>query len=487
MATEGMAVRRVSWAFPAWLRSLLALTLAAAVLFLLALGLRATRLPLHISDDGRPTHLHTHAQTVGEALHGAGLSLYPEDRVTPPLDAAVQPGMVIQVKRAMPVTLTADGRDRRLRTHAVTVGDLLAEAGVPPGPGDEIWLNGAQSSAAAPLGVDSAIRLRRAHTVTIRSGSGRQTLHTTDETVGELLQHQGIALFPEDRVSPALDERLQEGITIAIERSLPVKFEVDGRTLPARTLSKTVAEALTEAGLALVGQDVVRPALTAPIRSAMTIRITRVREAIEVESEETPFVTIWVADPELEIDHTRLAQQGQEGMFKRRYRVRYENGQEVERTLEDAWQEQEPITKTLAYGTKIVVRTLELADGTTVEYWRKMRVYTTSYTAASCGKPRTHPRYGYTRLGWWLTKGVVATDPTVIPLKTKLYVPGYGLARAGDTGGGVKGKFVDLGFDEWNYQSWHWWTDVYLLTPVPPRSEIRWVLPDWPRYPDKRR
>ena len=53
--------------------------------------------------------------------------------------------------------------------------------------------------------------------------------------------------------------------------------------------------------------------------------------------------------------------------------------------------------------------------------------------------------------------------------------------------GGVKGKFVDLGFDQDNYESWHWWTDVYILTPVPPRDEIRWVLPDWPRYPDRKR
>jgi len=487
MATEGLVVRRISWALPVWLRSLLALTLVAVLLFLLALGLRATRLSLHIDEDGVSTHLHTHAQTVSAALHGAGIGLYPEDQVTPPLDAAVEPGMIIQIKRAMPVALTAEGQVRQLRTHAVTVGDLLAEAGVPAGAGDEIRLNGAPSSPAAPLGTGAAVRLRRAHTVNLRSGGGRQTIHTTDETVGELLEDHGIALYPEDRVSPGMGERLQEGMTIVIERSLPVRFEVDGRTLRGRTLSKTVAQALAEAGIALVGQDVVQPALSAPIRSAMTIRITRVREAIEVAFEEIPFVTIWVADAELEIDHTRLAQEGQEGMFKRRYRVRYEDGQEVGRVLEDAWQEQAPITKTLAYGTKIVVRTLELADGTTLEYWRKMRVYTTSYTAASCGKPRTHPRYGYTRLGWWLTKGVVATDPTVIPLKTKLWVPGYGLARTSDTGGGVKGKFVDLGFDEWNYESWHWWTDVYLLTPVPPRSEIRWVLPDWPRYPDRRR
>ena len=51
----------------------------------------------------------------------------------------------------------------------------------------------------------------------------------------------------------------------------------------------------------------------------------------------------------------------------------------------------------------------------------------------------------------------------------------------------MKGKLVDLCFDVGRYQSWHWWTDVYLLTPVPPASQIRWLLPDWPKYPDRRR
>jgi 3D (Asp-Asp-Asp) domain-containing protein len=145
-----------------------------------------------------------------------------------------------------------------------------------------------------------------------------------------------------------------------------------------------------------------------------------------------------------------------------------------------------PVTKTLSYGTKIVIRTLMTPDGP-IEYWRKMRAYTVSYTAASSGKSKTHPRYGYTRLGIKATKGVVAVDPTVIPLRTRIYVPGYGRAIAADTGGGVKGKLVDLCFDVGAYQSWHWWTDIYLLTPVPPRGQIRWLLPDWPKYPDRRR
>ncbi len=43
--------------------------------------------------------------------------------------------------------------------------------------------------------------------------------------------------------------------------------------------------------------------------------------------------------------------------------------------------------------------------------------------------------------------GVVAVDPTVIPLGTRLLVEGYGEAIAGDTGSAIKGMRIDLCFD----------------------------------------
>jgi 3D (Asp-Asp-Asp) domain-containing protein len=275
-------------------------------------------------------------------------------------------------------------------------------------------------------------------------------------------------------------------MTVTIDRSVPIQIEADGQTIRTRTRAEDVAGALGQEGIALLGKDRVEPALSTPIRSGVTLHVIRVRQEFAVEFDPIPFNTEWVPDPEVEIDNIRLVREGQVGLTKRRFRIVYENDQEVDRYLEDVWAAQPPITKTMAYGTKIIIRTMETPDGE-IEYWRKMRVYTTSYTAATCGKPRDHPRYVYTRLGKWLTKGIVATDPTVIPLKTRLYVPGYGLAFAGDTGGGVKGKFVDLGFDEYNYESWHWWTDVYILTPVPTRDKIRWILPDMPKFPDRGR
>ena len=45
--------------------------------------------------------------------------------------------------------------------------------------------------------------------------------------------------------------------------------------------------------------------------------------------------------------------------------------------------------------------------------------------------------------------GVVAVDPNVIPLGTKLYIPGYGEALAADTGGDIVGSRIDVVMEDY--------------------------------------
>lgn len=54
---------------------------------------------------------------------------------------------------------------------------------------------------------------------------------------------------------------------------------------------------------------------------------------------------------------------------------------------------------------------------------------------------------GITATGLRARKGLVAVDPKVIRLGTKLYIEGYGIAIAADTGGWIKGNRIDLCFE----------------------------------------
>lgn len=51
---------------------------------------------------------------------------------------------------------------------------------------------------------------------------------------------------------------------------------------------------------------------------------------------------------------------------------------------------------------------------------------------------------GITATGAVARHGIVAVDPRVIPLGTKVFIPGYGIAVAADTGGAIKGQRIDL-------------------------------------------
>ena len=94
-----------------------------------------------------------------------------------------------------------------------------------------------------------------------------------------------------------------------------------------------------------------------------------------------------------------------------------------------------------------------------------LRVYATWYSPASSGRAASDPAYGRTANGSIVTYGIVAVDPAVIPLGTKLFIPGYGYAVAADTGGAVAGYTIDLGYPDGVTVDWQSkWVDIYILS-----------------------
>jgi 3D (Asp-Asp-Asp) domain-containing protein len=93
---------------------------------------------------------------------------------------------------------------------------------------------------------------------------------------------------------------------------------------------------------------------------------------------------------------------------------------------------------------------------------KKMQMIATAYYP---GDPLAWGDGTVTCLGQKMQRGIVAVDPKVIPLKTRLFIPGYGYGYAGDTGNMIKGKRIDLGVN--NVQEEQFWmfkrVSVYIL------------------------
>ena len=308
-------------------------------------------------------------------------------------------------------------------------------------------------------------------------------IRTTAATVGEALRQAEITIYLGDRVVPSLGSEVSNGLRVTIQRSTPVTLDADGRTFKTRTRGDTVADALSAMRIGVTGLDRVEPALDTTLYDNIQIGVTRVQEEIEITEEIAPFETVFVADANLAIDTQQVVNAGAEGVTRSRYRVRYEDGQEVARSLEDTWVAQEPAQRQIAYGQQIAPQTITLADGQQITYWRHIRMFASSYSASTAGVSPDATYYGRTYTGDTMRYGIVAVDPAIIPLRSQVYVSDYGLGDALDTGGAIRARRIDLGYDDSNLVLWNRWVDVYLLWPPPPTYEITWVLPNWPRPP----
>lgn len=181
--------------------------------------------------------------------------------------------------------------------------------------------------------------------------------------------------------------------------------------------------------------------------------ITKLKETTEKIVKQT----IYQDDPETEAGEEKILEEGKDGQRTKIYKITYsKDGEEYEKTLIST--RTVPATdQRILRGTKIIWKTLDTPGGG-IKYWKKMRVYATHYDSRCLGCNE------WTSIGMRAGKGVIAVDPKVIPLKSKVYIPGYGTAIAGDTGGAIKGNIIDLGFEDAKTAGWRArFIDIYLL------------------------
>jgi uncharacterized protein YabE (DUF348 family) len=451
-------------------RLILAACLFLAGIFLLLNWLHKT---VALTIDGESRRLTTFAPTVADLLLSEKLSLTEADLVSPSPKHWLREGEAVTIQRAAQIPILADGKVITILTAALVPANILTQVGIPYAAGDLILADGKSASLDEPLqknphtGHFPVLQLQRSVPFSFTEGSLPSSLTSPASTLGQALWQAGIVLTTDDSISPGLNTPLTPGTTVTLRRARAVTILHLGGSFTAQVVANTVGEALSIAGLPLQSLDYTIPPEEDPIPTDGIIRAVHVQEEILIEQTPLPFESEYQAAPDLEIDQQKVIQAGEYGIFAKRIRVRYEDEQEISRQSEEEWTARQPQNRIIGYGTNLVEHTADTPDGT-LSYWRMITMYAVSYSPTSAGG-------SITASGAPLQKGLVAVDTRYIPFGTRMYIPGYGEALAADTGGGVKGRIIDLGYSDEDYVAWHQNVTVYFLWPPP--ANVVWIFP----------
>lgn len=213
-----------------------------------------------------------------------------------------------------------------------------------------------------------------------------------------------------------------------------VEIRADGLAREVSTFQSDPADILRKAGVGLGPNDIVSIAEN-------TIEVIRVEEKLTLIDTDLPFSTETRVDAKLRPGASKVLEPGSGGIRREIVKVTLAGGKEVGRETVFSQIVKEPVNKVVANNPVRSSNKTAVARGQALPADLKanaeMTFEATAYTYTghntATGQP---PRVG-----------LVAVDPRVIPLGTKMYVEGYGFAVAADTGGAIKGRIVDVFFE----------------------------------------
>lgn len=336
------------------------------------------------------------------------------------------------------VTLTMNGEEQQIRTHANTVSEILEAYEINVRSEDYI-----SPSAETKVIDDMKIIWEAAKPIQLVIGDNNTTIWTTAKTVEEFIQNQNITITEYDKVQPDLDTALAENMKVRVETAFQLTLTIGGEQQQVWSTSTTVADFLKQQQVTLNELDRVEPKLNEPVTKDSIVKVTRVEKVTDVVEESVDYAVVTKQDSSLERGSSRVLAQGYEGIVAKHYEVMLENGEEVSRELIKTETVKESSDRIVAVGIKIIPQQVSRSNENVAD---EFYVESTAYTAYCTGCS------GVTTTGINLRANpdmkVIAVDPTVIPLGTKVYVDGYGYAIAGDIGSAIKGYKIDVFFPD---------------------------------------
>ncbi len=293
---------------------------------------------------------------------------------------------------------------------------------------------------------------------------GTPTLYrTAQETVADFLDEAGIEVAHTDIMDVERDAKLTVLPRISkinITRGFDVKVIIDGKEQPVTVKPGTYTGTMIADLETLTSQKYFYDGyLAGKLEPNQTIKLQTRTEETVTETQEIPFETEVKLVNTLNKGVEEIVQEGKPGKKEIISKVVYLSGEESDRFVTEEKIAAKPVNKIINRGTRVPASTNGIdnanfafamkEDISNVEYTKELIMNASAYTAGyeSTGKRPGDKNYGITASGARVRPGIVAVDPRVIPLGTKLYVEGYGYSIAADTGGAIKGNKIDLFFE----------------------------------------